>query len=70
MGRLTQALAYINSSTEDWQGGGMTSDFFTHFSITDEARVHRKWYRKGTEETFEEYKENLKKRKYKLLTKK
>jgi len=62
MGRLTQMIEYLNSSTEDWRKGNSYIKYenFTHFNIGQKAKDYRKWYKYGKEDTFKEYLDNKK----------
>ena len=44
MGRLTQMVTYLNSSTDDWNKPPVKirNEDFTHFSINKEAKAFRK----------------------------
>lgn len=60
MGRMTEMLAYLNSSTEDWQDGTIKREDLSSFTIDEKSKLYRRWYRYGKENTFEEYLQNMK----------
>lgn len=60
MGRVTEMLAYLNSSTEDWQDGTIKREDFSSFTIDEKSKLYRRWYKYGKESTFDEYLNNLK----------
>jgi len=55
MGRATEALAYLNSSTEDWQKGRISNQRLSSFTITEESKLVRRWYRYGENKSFADY---------------
>ena len=57
MARLTQMMAYLNSSSQDWNKSPtkIRHEDFTHFNIDQEAKEFRKWYKYSKEDTFENY---------------
>jgi hypothetical protein len=48
MGRLTQMIAYLNSTKEDWFNSPAKISYtdFTHFNIDETAKKAKKMYKK------------------------